>query len=186
MATLEKASSEVDNCRFLLQGMAKNLADRLYGPQGPPAGTRLTHLETIADLLTQSIRQSFLDLLLARQSAAFHQALPADLRLCPSCQHETLPAEAEPAGLVELCSVTSLTPSIRRRRLSVWATSDWLVAQPLRTKTGTLPGGVTDVTAPALPVAPDEGPVFVAAPTVPLNVEIDARRGSTLPSSWKA
>jgi hypothetical protein len=107
MATLEKASSEVDNCRFLLQGMAKNLADRLYGPQGPPAGTRLTHLETIADLLTQSIRQSFLDLLLARQSAAFHQALPADLRLCPSCQHETLPAEAEPrllhsrAGILE-------------------------------------------------------------------------------------
>jgi hypothetical protein len=96
MATLEKASAEVDNCRFLLQGMAKNLADRLYGLQGPPAGTRLTHLENIADQLTLSIRKYFLDLLLARQSAAFHQALPVDLRLCPACERETFPADPEP------------------------------------------------------------------------------------------
>jgi hypothetical protein len=107
MATLEKAPSEVDNCRFLLQGMAKNLADRLYGPQGPPAGTRLNHLESIADQLTLSLRKFFLDLLLARQSAAFHQALPADLRLCPGCKHETFPAQPEPrllyarAGILE-------------------------------------------------------------------------------------
>ena len=100
-----------------------------------------------------------------------------------------LPPDVAPAGLVELCSVTSLTPSIRRRRASVWATSDWLIAQPLMTKTGTLPGGVADVTADALGAAEEEEEVVVvevAAPTVPLSDEIDAKRGSTRPSSWKA
>ena len=42
--------------------------------------------------------------------------------------------------------MTSLTPSIRRSRSSVSATSVWLVAQPLSVKVGTLPGGVAEVT----------------------------------------
>jgi hypothetical protein len=99
--------------------------------------------------------------------------------------------------LVELCSVTSLTPSIRRRRSSVSATSDWLVAQPLRVKVGTLPGGVAEVTdgleaAPALAalVEPVEAAAGVAAvavdePIVPVSEEIVVPRGSTRPSSWK-
>jgi hypothetical protein len=107
MATLEKSPSEVDKCDFFLQGTAKNLADRLYGPQGPPAGTSLTHLEAIADRLTRSLRKRFLDLVLARQSAAFHDALPADLRLCSSCGRDTVACDPEPrlvhsrAGVIE-------------------------------------------------------------------------------------
>jgi hypothetical protein len=35
MAMRAKPPAEVDNCRSLLPGAVKNLADRLYGPQGP-------------------------------------------------------------------------------------------------------------------------------------------------------
>ena len=104
-------------------------------------------------------------------------SLPRHVPLPP-----TLPAPPEPPALVELCSVTSLTPSIRRRRSSVCATSVWLVAHPLRVKIGTLPGGVAEVT-PAPAFAP-EAPALAAAPVVeeaepivPLSEEIEAPGG---------
>src|SRR5262249_58965927 len=78
------------------------------------------------------------------------------------------PASPEPplADLVEFCSTASLTPSTSRRRCSVSATSDWLVAHPLIRNTGTLPGGVAelavelDAAAPPAPAddAPEEEP----------------------------
>jgi hypothetical protein len=78
---------------------------------------------------------------------------------CPLLAPE-LELDPEPPVLVlvELCSVTSSTPSIRRSLSSVRATSGWLVAQPLSVITGTLPGGVAEATAeealaPALAVA---------------------------------
>ena len=69
---------------------------------------------------------------------------PPELELEP-------PAEPALADLVELWRVTSLTPSIRRRRLSVRATSAWLVAHPCKVIWGTLPGGVAEATAAAEP-----------------------------------
>jgi hypothetical protein len=104
------------------------------------------------------------------------------------------PAAAPPADpelvLVELCRVTSLTPSIRRRRLSVRATAAWLVAQPLSVTVGTVPGGVADATA----VDPFELPELLALaaplpdadPTLPSMEVIAAIVGSTRPTSWKA
>jgi hypothetical protein len=59
-------------------------------------------------------------------------------------------AAPEDVDLVELCSVTSLTPSISRRRSSMSATAGWLVAQPVSVNSGTLPGGVAEVTVEAL------------------------------------
>src|SRR5208283_3941244 len=95
MATQQKSPPEVEKCRYLLQGLAKNLADRLYGPDGPPQGTSFSHLEHIALQLTAAIRTHVLNLLLARQAEAFHRALPANLRFCPSCGHLTVPKESE-------------------------------------------------------------------------------------------
>ena len=106
-----------------------------------------------------------------------------------------LEPELEPllADLVELWSVTSLTPSIRRRRLSVRATSAWLVAHPCKVIWGTLPGGVAEATADAelAPVEPlaagaldeleDDAPPD--PPTVPSSESMDASLGSTRPSS---
>src|SRR5271157_1430970 len=99
MATQQKTTREVESCRHLLQGQAKNLADRLYGPDGPPPGTSFSHLEALALQLTASLRTQLLNLLLARQAEALHRALPADLRLCPSCGRETIPQDPEPHQL---------------------------------------------------------------------------------------
>ena len=121
-------------------------------------------------------------------------------------------AAAPEVDFAELCSVTSPTPSIRRSRLSVRATSDWLLAQPVSVNVGTLPGGVAEtavappaedfdapvplaaVGLPAAPVAPLPAPVALpAAPVAPLPAAtaplielIEAPAGRTRPSSWKA
>jgi hypothetical protein len=108
---------------------------------------------------------------------------------------------------VELCSVTSLTPLIRRSRSSVSATIAWLVAQPASVKVGTLPGGVDEATlAPVAPAAAvefalveavlaeaeslavpeDEDPPLLD-PIVPDSVVSETcPGGNTRPSSWKA
>ena len=87
---------------------------------------------------------------------------------------------------MELCSVTSLTPSIRRRRSIVNATAAWLVVQPASVNVGTLPGGVAELTDEpdaALElelVEPD------AEPTVPSSEVSETFDGSTRPNSWNA
>ena len=96
--------------------------------------------------------------------------------------------EDEPApelvDFEELFKLTALTPSIRRRRCSVSATSAWLFAQPESVTVGTLPAGVAE---PAVLLAVEAEPSLApAAPTVPSSAEIDASRGSTRPSSWNA
>jgi hypothetical protein len=95
------------------------------------------------------------------------------------------PDELVPAPLdfEEFFKLTALTPSIKRRRCSVSATSDWLLAQPPSVIVGTLPTGVAEPLALAVEEAAAVDP---EAPTVPSSEEIDASCGSTRPSSWKA
>jgi hypothetical protein len=110
--------------------------------------------------------------------------------------HETLPPVPPlPVAFVELCSATELAPSIRRSLSRTWATVDWLFAQPLRLSVGTLPGGVLDATAPALPAvgaaalaaeALELELAPPAAPTAPVKDVIETFAGSTRPSSWTA
>src|SRR5437588_10918784 len=85
MATHEKPPVEVDNCRCLLRGAVKNLADRLYGPPGPAWGTPVRRLEAVAASLGQALQEQLLSRLLIRQAAAFHAAPPPDTCHCPSC-----------------------------------------------------------------------------------------------------
>jgi hypothetical protein len=73
------------------------------------------------------------------------------------------PALVVPVPLVELCSVTALTPSIRRSRPSVRATMDWLFAQPVSANVGTLPAGVLDATEPPWPEAGEAEPLEAGA-----------------------
>ena len=91
MATLQKTPPEVAKCRHLLQGLAKNLADRLYGPDGPPPGTSFSRIEAAVLALESALGAAILTLFLERQAETFHRALPAELRLCPSCHGETIP-----------------------------------------------------------------------------------------------
>lgn len=99
MVTAEKAPQEVDNCRHLLAGLAKNLVDRLYGPDGPAWGTSFAEVEQVAWRLADVVRKNFLDLALSRQAAAFLRDCPAPLCLCPTCGRDTLPQDPEPRVL---------------------------------------------------------------------------------------
>jgi hypothetical protein len=96
MATLEKTPPEVEKCRCLLEGSAKNLADRLYGPEGPPWGTSYAELERTALCLGRAVRKRFLHLALSRQAASFRAAPSAAHCQCPSCGGDTGEAPSEP------------------------------------------------------------------------------------------
>jgi len=103
MAVHEKQPAEVENCRCLLQGSVKNLADRLYGPSGPAWRTTFSHLEKVAVLLGGSLQKHLLATLLARQAAAFHTAPPVGACQCPSCGDDTLARDPEPR-IVHSCA----------------------------------------------------------------------------------
>jgi hypothetical protein len=96
MATQEKTPPEVEKCRCLLEGSAKNLADRLYGAVGPPWGTSYSELERTALRLGRAVRKRFLHLALSRQAATFRAAPPAPQCQCPSGGGDTTEAPAEP------------------------------------------------------------------------------------------
>ena len=85
MARSQKRTKEVDDVRTYLEGVAKNLADKLYGPQGPAWGTRLSEIEALVLDMREILSDEFLKMALARQAAAHEQAA-ADFRCCPSCQ----------------------------------------------------------------------------------------------------
>src|SRR5271163_2261864 len=47
MPRRNKRTPEVENVRAYVEGVAKNLCDKLYGPQGPAWGTKLTEIEDV-------------------------------------------------------------------------------------------------------------------------------------------
>ena len=86
MARKQKRTQQVEDVRAYLEGVAKNLADKLYGPQGPAWGTKLSALEDLCLDMREVLCEKFLDLALERQAAAHGAQTPALYRLCPSCQ----------------------------------------------------------------------------------------------------
>lgn len=72
--------------RPYLEGVAKKLADDLFGPAGPAWGTSLTALEDLALDARAIVGAKLLGLSLERQAATAPQARPTPLQQCPSCQ----------------------------------------------------------------------------------------------------
>lgn len=87
MPQSKKSTPKVEEVRPYLEGVAKNLVDKLYGPDGPVWGTRLTDIEDTLLALRQILSEKMLDETLARQANA-HDQQPA-ARHCPSC-HQPL------------------------------------------------------------------------------------------------
>jgi hypothetical protein len=85
MASFKKRTPLVENVRPYIDGVAKNLADKLYGPDGPPWGTKLTEIEDLLLELREVLSEELLNLLLERQAQTVAQQPPA-ARCCPSCQ----------------------------------------------------------------------------------------------------
>jgi hypothetical protein len=75
-----------EKMRSYLEGVAKKLADDLWGPKGPAWGTTLTELEDVALDVRGILTEKLLQLGLQRQAAVDAAELPADLKQCPDCK----------------------------------------------------------------------------------------------------
>jgi hypothetical protein len=84
MARSKKRSAQTEPVRAYVEGVAKNLVDKLYGPDGPPWGTTLTDLEALLVEVRDILTERMLDLSLARQAQALPKQPPA-ARCCPGC-----------------------------------------------------------------------------------------------------
>ena len=85
MARAKKRTPKVEELRPYVEGVAKNLVEKLYGPQGPAWGTQLTEIEDVLLEIREVLTQKMLDLTLAQQAAAADQR-PPSYRSCPGCQ----------------------------------------------------------------------------------------------------
>jgi hypothetical protein len=117
MARAKKRTPKVEELRPYVEGVAKNLVEKLYGPHGPAWGTKLTEIEDVLLEIREVLTQKMLDLTLAQQAAAADQR-PQPYHSCPGC-HQPLPCDdtnprllqtrageaqwAEPEGYCDRC-----------------------------------------------------------------------------------
>jgi len=123
MARAKKRTPEVEEVRPYVEGVAKNLIDKLYGPDGPTEGTKLTEIEDLFVAIRDVLGERLLSDALARQAAAQARGPTA----CPGCRqpracpdtHERIVATrageacwAEPEGYCDRCR-RSFFPSVQ-------------------------------------------------------------------------
>jgi|SRR6185369_256139 hypothetical protein len=119
MARSTKRSAKTEQVRDYVEGVAKNLVDKLYGPDGPPWGTTLTDIEDLLLEIRAVLTERMLDLSLARQAQALPQQ-PQSQRLCPSCQQPLDCPDANPrsvqtrAGAAQWSEPEGYCPRCRR------------------------------------------------------------------------
>jgi hypothetical protein len=85
MALSNKRSPQVEQLRLYVEGVGKNLTDKLYGPDGPAWGTKLSEIEAVLVELRDLLTEKMLAEALARQAATHDQRPPAYL-CCAGCQ----------------------------------------------------------------------------------------------------
>jgi hypothetical protein len=85
MSRPKKRTPQVEEVRPYVEGVAKHLVDKLYGPHGPAWGTKLTEIEDLLLAIRDVLSEQMLDDALARQAATHAQA-PSTARACPGCQ----------------------------------------------------------------------------------------------------
>jgi hypothetical protein len=93
MARAKQRTPKVEEVRPYVEGVAKNLIDRLYGPDGPPWGTKLTEIEDLVVAIREVLGERMLADALGRQAAAHAQG-PTPYRTCPGCQQPLACANA--------------------------------------------------------------------------------------------
>ena len=125
MARAKKRTPQVEEVRPYVEGVAKNLIDKLYGPDGPAWGTKLTEIEDLFVAIRDVLGEHMLADALARQAVARGPGA-TPYRTCPGCQqplacddsNERLvqtragaAAWAEPQGYCDRCR-RSFFPSV--------------------------------------------------------------------------
>lgn len=83
MARAKKRTPKVEEVRPYVEGVAKNLIDKLYRPNGPAWGTKLTEIEDLFLAIREVLSEKMLADALARQAAAH---APDPSLTCPGCQ----------------------------------------------------------------------------------------------------
>jgi hypothetical protein len=83
MAFTQTVVPELAELQNYLGGVAKNIADKVYGPQGPAWGTRFGDLEELAVQVGQAVSAELLGQALRRQAA---EAVPKEDDACPTCR----------------------------------------------------------------------------------------------------
>ena len=126
MARAKKRTPKVEEVRPYVEGVAKNLVDKLYGPDGPAWGTKLTEIEDLLLALREMLTEKMLGDALARQASAQPRG-PSAARTCPGCQQPLLCPDtnerildtrvgeaewAEPEGYCDRCR-RSFFPSVQ-------------------------------------------------------------------------
>ena len=87
MPRYQVATTAADPVRPYLEGVAKSLVDRLYGPDGPAWGTQLSAIEDTIKAVRQVLSEKMLDEALQRQANTVAQR-PAAFQCCPKCGGE--------------------------------------------------------------------------------------------------
>ena len=87
MARYQVATAAADPVRPSLEGVAKCLVDRLFGPEGPAWGTKLSAIEDTLKAVRQVLTEKMLDEALQRQANTVEQRPPA-FQNCPKCGRE--------------------------------------------------------------------------------------------------
>ena len=99
MARSKKRTPKVEELRPYVEGVAKNLVDKLYGPKGPAWGTKLTEIEDVLLEIREVLTERMLDLTLGQQAAALDER-PESFRTCPGCR-QPLPCDDTTPRLME-------------------------------------------------------------------------------------
>jgi hypothetical protein len=119
MARATRRNPQAEPVQAYLEGVAKNLIDKLYGPDGPPWGTSLTQIEDLILDIRQRLTKAMVEQALQRQAAAHDQRPPA-YRTCPGCQEPLACDDTNPrivqtrAGEVEWSEPQAYGPRCRR------------------------------------------------------------------------
>jgi hypothetical protein len=93
MAAKPITTKQVDELRHLIAGVARNFADRVYGPHGPEWGTQFVDIEELAVQIGQAVSRQMCDQALQRQAA---RPAPAEDHVCASCGQPVTPVDPEP------------------------------------------------------------------------------------------
>jgi hypothetical protein len=94
-AQSKHSASVVASLHNYLEGVAKKVADDLWGPQGPLWGTSLTELEDVALEARALFSKRLVEIGLERQAAACTAEPLPQAQVCPDCQR---PFQTPPPG----------------------------------------------------------------------------------------
>ena len=87
MPRYQVSTGAADPVRPYLEGVAKSLVDRLYGPDGPAWGTQLSAIEDTIQAIRQVLSEKMRAEALQRQANTVAQR-PTACQCCPKCGGE--------------------------------------------------------------------------------------------------